>query len=177
MKRKLETVGKILFVFVFLSIGFLFAYASYHTTVVALYGENWVTASTTITYTYSARIYDTPIRSGVEGAGSGVEYVLSPTYSFVAADGKTYAGHVYDIFDGDKTDRRTGSEEELRKHLVENGKIYYNPKDPTQSAVEQPFFSLGALFMYALLAILVSFAPILLIIDEVKLFKKHKKQK
>jgi hypothetical protein len=170
MIRKIETVGKILIGFLFLGSGFLLAYASYHVTAVGLSGANWITAQTTITYTYSVRAWGSRYR------GSGLEYVLSPTYSFVAADGKTYVGHTYDISWGDKTDRHTASEEELKKNLIENGQLFYNPKDPNQSAVEQPYFDPVMPFFFAVFAILIIGMAIALIVHEVHLLKSHKER-
>ena len=168
MKRKLETIGKILICLPFFGCALLFAILDYQTTIVGLDGDNWIPMPTTITYTYRVHVWG----SGVRGQ-SGLEYLLSPTYSFIAADGKTYIGHVYDIPFGDKSDRRTGNEEELKKHLIQNDTIYYNPKDPRQSAVQQPFFNPAASIGIGLVVILFIYLAIRLLIEEMKSLKKH----
>jgi hypothetical protein len=139
--------------------------------VVGLDGKNWLPAPTTVTYTYSVRAWSGATKK------SGVEYVLYPTYSFEASDGKTYSGHLNTIGGSPKTYRNIGSEDKLRDLLVKDTKIYYNPSNPEQSAVEQPFLNPVLIFLLVIGSLLSFSVGIYLIIDEVRSRKSGKQKK
>jgi hypothetical protein len=114
--------------------GVLVGIATYGSIVLGLDGAHWVAAPASITYTYSPRVY-----GSYKGTRSGVEYVPHPVYTFVAIDGKTYTGTLNSIWYSTKS-ASTITDDMLEHPPVEKRIIYYNPKNPNQSAVEQPTF-------------------------------------
>jgi hypothetical protein len=172
MLRKIETIGKFLIGPSFIFGGIFFSYLSYVALQEGSDIDSWITATTTITYTYGVGIDDPGRGTGMSG-GSGVKYILSPTYTFTASDGKTYVGHTYSQL-GDKIDTRTRTEEDLKRKLVERGTIYYNPKNPNASSVQKPLFNSGAVFAFGLLSLMAICSGIHILVDENKQLKKMK---
>lgn len=164
MKRKIKAVGQILLAVAVISFGAILGVGAYNITVAEFSGDRWVSVPTTITYTYSVRAWASRTR------GSGIEYALYPKYNFVATDGKTYYGDRYAIYSKEKID--FGSEDRIKNSLVVNGLIYYDPENPQQSAIEQPFLEPVMILIPAGLATLLVFSGLYLIVDARRFFKK-----
>lgn len=167
MNRKLKAAAQTLLALVFLSLGIFLCAFVYRMTVTGLSGESWVTASSTITYTYSVRAW-----ANLGGRDSGLEYTLYPRYSFVAADGRTFQGNQQSIYGAEKTYRSIESEDKLSEHLVVDGEIYYNPDDPRQSAVEQPYFLFILPLAFGVLAGIFLIGGIQIMRDTKRFYKK-----
>ena len=167
MKKVFTALIKVIFSLLLLIGGGLLGISTYYNAILGLDGENWITAPATITSTYTAQIY------GSRTGNSGVEFVPHVTYTFVATDGKTYTGQLYST---NASTKRSGVTEEMLKYpTVEQGTIYYNPKDPNQSAVKQPIFDPATSFFFMLFGAILVFGGGYLFFDTIKpLFERSK---
>lgn len=171
MTRKFKAMSCLFSGAALLGASLFIAYAGYWETRININAQNWAAASTTITYTYSIRTAERS-RIGIDSV-TGTEYVLSPSYTFQARDGKEYSGNVYSTF-GDKI-LRTYSEDTLKPYLIEIGNVYYDPEDPHRSSVIKPHFDMIALFVFTSFLILSFSLAFWLTKYGIRLLKPHKK--
>ena len=145
----------------FLAAGILLCVFTYYYSKTMIEGANWISAPATITYTYSSEAY------GSLSGSSGIEYVPHPVYTFVAADGKTYSGSQYSLsFDTERSPQV--NEAMLQSPTVVDGSIYYDPKNPDDSAVIKPLFIPTFSFVFILMALVFIDCGIMLIKEVIK---------
>lgn len=123
-------------------------------------GPEWIEVPAEITYTYSVHAYG-------GRTGSGIEYVPIPSYIYTTLEGQQYYGYKYSTqFKTTKSLDFLGGNTETPATV--QGSIFYNPENPSQSAVLHPPDSIGVVIVLLLLSFLLVLSGCVILVERLK---------